>query len=110
MKPDPDVSGVPFNSHAIPLWLYHDLWDETKRVRLRGLWFVLLYTLSLLVFFGLVSLLLSLIFSRPILLMLWFSLFISLSIGGIIGLANWWDFTQRRKKLIIAAERKKHEK
>lgn len=99
MKPDPDVSGVPFNSHAIPLWLYPDLWDETKRVRFRWLWFMLLYILSLLVFFGLASILLSLIFSRSIGLMLWFALIISLPIGGIIGLVNWWDFTRRRKKL-----------
>ena len=107
MKPDPDVSGVPYNSHAIPMWLYPDLWDEKKRVRFRGLWFVVLYTLSVLVFMGVVAILLGLFFSRPIGLMLWFVLIISAPIGGIIGLANWWDFTRRCKKLLLENDSKK---
>jgi hypothetical protein len=46
MKPDSNVPGIPFNFHAIPLWLKPDLWDETKKMRCRGLLFVVLYTLS----------------------------------------------------------------
>jgi hypothetical protein len=101
MKPDPDVSGVPFNFDAIPMWLYPDVWDETKQIRLRGLWFVLLYALSLLVFLALFMFFGAIIFSRPIGPMLWFSLVIGVPGGAILGLSAWWDFTQRRKKLLL---------
>jgi len=106
MKPTPDVTGVPFNFDAIPVWIFPDLWDETKKVRLRGLYFVLLYTISVLVFLAIFMLFGAIIFSRSIGLMLWFALIISLPIGGIVGLGSWWDFTQRRKKLTLEAERK----
>lgn len=33
--------------------------------------------------------------------MLWFSLIFSVPGGSIIGIANWWDFTRRRKKLLL---------
>lgn len=101
MKPPLDVSGVPYNINAIPIWIFPALWDESKRVRLRGLWFILLYTLSFNVFLALFMFVGAIIFSRSIGLMLWFSLVISLPIGSIIGLASWWDFTQRRKKLLL---------
>lgn len=100
MQPERDVSGIPFNSHAIPLWLYPDVWDETKPIRLRGLWFVLLYALSFLVLIASFMFIGALIFSRPLGLMLWFSLVIGIPGGGVIGLGNWWDFTRRRKKLL----------
>lgn len=108
MKPDADVTGMPFNFDAIPMWLYPDVWDETKQVRLRGLWFVLLYALSYLVFFSTLMIIGALIFSRPIWSMLWFSL-ISVSAGSLMGLASWWDFTRRRKKLLLEEAQKKLE-
>ena len=101
MKPDPDVSGVPFNFDAIPMWLYPDVWDETKRVRLRGLWFVLLYTLSFLVFGAVFIFFIALIFSKPINALVWYWLFSSFPLGGMIGLASWWDFMRRSKKLLL---------
>ena len=101
MKPDTNPPGTFFNFDAIPMWLYPDVWDETKRVRLRGLWFVLLYALSLLVFFALFMFFGAIIFSRPIRSMLWFSLIIGVPGGAILGLSAWWDFTQRRKKLLL---------
>ena len=100
MKLDPDVSGVPYNVDKLPMWLYPGLWDETKRIPLRGLWFVLLYALSFQVFFSLFMFVGAIVFSRPIGSMLWFSLLIGVPVGGVIGLASWWDFTRRRKKLV----------
>lgn len=109
MKPDPDVSGVPFNFDAIPMWLYPDVWDETKQVRLRGLWFVLLYTLSALIFTGVVAIFLALIFSKSMTVMAIGGLFFG-GLGGIvIGLSAWWDFTHRRKKLLLEDDLKKTE-
>lgn len=100
MEPPKDVSGVPYDFNKLPMWLYPDVWDETKHVRLRGLWFVLLYTLSGILFFGLVAFVLALISPKPLALMLWFSLIFSVPIGSIMGLAAWWDFTRRHKKLL----------
>ena len=101
MKPPLDVSGVPFNFNAIPMWLYPDVWDETKQMRLRGLWFVLLYSLSALIFTCVVAISLALIFSKPMKVMAVVGLFFG-GLGGIvIGLSAWWDFTRRRKKLLI---------
>lgn len=101
MKPDPDVSGVPYNFDTLPMWLLPSLWDETKQIRLRGLWFVLLYTLSTLVFGALFIFPLALIFSRPIVVMAWGWIFLCVPFGIINGLASWWDFTRRRKKLLL---------
>lgn len=106
MKPEPNVTGIPYNFDLLAIWIYPNLWDETKRVRLRGLWFVLLYALSYLVFFSLFMFFGAILFSRPIGAMLYFSLIISLPLGGIVGLANWWDFIRRRRKL-LAEENKK---
>lgn len=109
MKPPRDVSGMPYDFNAIPMWLYPDVWDETKQVRLRGLWFVLLYSISFLAFFSVFMLIGALIFSRPIWSMLWFALIISVPIGGISGLASWWDFTRLHKKLLLEEAQKKSE-
>lgn len=100
MKPGPDVSGMPYNFDKLPLWLFPSLWDETKQVRLRGLWFMLLYALSLEVFLGMFAFFGAIIFSRPISSMLWFTLIFSILGGSIIGLFNWLDFTRRRQKLL----------
>jgi hypothetical protein len=90
MKPDPDVTGVPFNFDAIPMKLFPGLWDETKKVRMRGLWFILLYTFSTQIFFSIFM-----FFG----VMLLFSLIIGIPIGIVIGLDSWWDFTRKCKKL-----------
>jgi len=99
MKPDINPPGTFFNFDAIPMWIYPDVWDETKKVRFRGLWFVSLYALSFLVFFAMFMFLGGVIFSRSIGLMLWFALIIGVPGGAIIGVGAWWDFTRRRKKL-----------
>lgn len=109
MKPDANVTGMPFNFDAIPLWLYPDVWDETKHVQLRGLWFVLLYSISFMVFFSAFMFVGALIFSRSIWSMLWFALIISVPGGFIVGVASWWDFTYRRKKLLFEEAQKKSE-
>ncbi len=85
MKPEPNVTGVPYNLDLLPIWIYPDLWNETKIVRLRGLWFVFLYTLSTLVFFSLFMFFGAILFTRSIETMLYFALIISLPIGSIIG-------------------------
>ena len=100
MKPAPDVSGVPFNINAIPMSIYPDVWDETQKIRLRGLWFVLLYLLSFLVFGALFLFPLALIFGKPMLMTTWVWLFLCVPFGVIIGLAAWWDFTRKSKKLL----------
>jgi hypothetical protein len=101
MKPSPDVSGVPFNFDTIPLWLYPDIWDETKQVRCRGLWFVVLYMLSVMVFFAIVGIAASLIFAvRTIPAMLMFAFFAG-GLGGVLfGLSEWRDFVVRRRELL----------
>jgi uncharacterized integral membrane protein len=99
MKPDPDVTGVPFNFDAIPMKLFPGLWDETKKVRMRGLWFILLYTFSTQIFFSIFMFFGAILFSRSLGVMLLFSLIIGIPIGIVIGLASWWDFTRKCKKL-----------
>jgi hypothetical protein len=98
MKPDTDHSGAPFDFNALPTWLYPDVWNENKSVKLRGLWFILLYTISTLLFTALVFV--------PIALYLeaWFTPFVIWLIlgfgwGPLIGLGVWWDFTKRARKL-----------
>lgn len=97
MKPRGNAPGTPFNFDSIPAWLLPDLWNEEKEVRFRGLLFVLLYTLSVLAFFGLFVLLLSLVFSKPVAVMAWVWLYLGIPGGVIYGLANWSDFIRLRK-------------
>ncbi|MFA5826738.1 MAG: hypothetical protein WC825_12320 [Gallionellaceae bacterium] len=99
MKPDPDVSGVPYNFDALPIWLFPSLWDETKTVRLRGLWFVLLYTLSFLVFGALLMFPLAIILSRPINAATGVWIVLCIPSGVVIGLFSWRDFAKKHKKL-----------
>jgi len=101
MKPDPNVSGVPYNFDTLPIWLFPSLWEESKTVRLRGLWFVLLYTLSSLVFGALFIFPLAIIFGRPIITTTWVWLFLCIPCGVVLGLISWWDFARKRKKLQI---------
>lgn len=109
MKPDPDVSGVPYNVDTLPMWIYPNLWDETKRIRLRVLWFVLLYIASFQVFISLFMFIGAIVFSRSIGPMLWYSLMLGIPVGGVIGLASWWDFSRRSKKILHEGALKKSE-
>jgi hypothetical protein len=101
MKPTPDVSGTPFNFDAIPMWLYPDVWDEAQQVRLRGLWFVLLYVLSTLFFTEVIALILALVFSKSIVVMAVWGVGFGILGGVLIGLSAWFDFVHRRKKLLV---------
>lgn len=101
MKPNGNVPGSPFDFDAIPVWIFPSLWDETKIVRFRGLWFVLLYTMSVLIYSALFMTVIGLIFSRPTSLVLWFSQYIGLPTGVIYGFATWMDFIRQRKKLLL---------
>jgi hypothetical protein len=98
MKPDSNAQGSPFNFDAIPIWLYPDVWDEHKSVKLRGFWFLFLYTLSSLTFNGFIFLPIALFsgnWHKVFLIWLMFGV-----VGGVIvGLAVWWDFTKRARKL-----------
>ncbi len=96
MKPDPDVSGMPYNFDTLPMWLLPSLWDEHKKVRLRGLWFVLLYTLSFLVFGALFAFPLAIIFGKPLIATTYVWLSLCVPSGIILGFLAWWDFTRRR--------------
>lgn len=109
MKPSKDVTGMPYDFNAIPMWLYSDVWDETKRIRLRGLWFVLLDTLSFLTFLAIFLFPGALIFNKPLVAAVWVWLFLGIPCGFISGLASWWDFTQRRKKIILENASQKSE-
>lgn len=101
MKPDMNPPGAFFNFDAFPFWVYPDLWDETKKVRFRGLWFVILYTLSFSIFSGLILFPGSLIFTnKPLWTTTWVWLYLFTPWGFFLGLAAWWDFTKRSKKLL----------
>jgi hypothetical protein len=98
MKPDTTALGSPFNFDTIPVWLYADVWDENKLVKFRGLWFIVLYTISTLIFGCCVFLPIALFTGG------WKPLVVMLLIGGgifgiLTGLAAWWDFTKRARKL-----------
>lgn len=106
LKPSGNAPGSPFDFDVIPIWICPGLWDETKEIHLRGFLFVVLYTLSVVVFFAICMVVIVLLFSRPIGLVLWFSQFIALPLGVIYGLATWWDFTRRKKLLLENAAKK----
>lgn len=98
MKPDTDHSGAPFDFNALPMWIYPDAWDENKSVKLRGLWFILLYMFSTILFAGLIFVPIALYLGK------WSTAFVLWLLWGgaggfAIGLAVWWDFTKRARRL-----------
>jgi hypothetical protein len=100
MKPDSNPPGIPFNFHAIPLWLKPDLWDETKKVRCRGLLFVVLYTLSMAVFVAIIAVPAGIYKGKHMMgttALIWLAL--SLPGGLLTGLAAWWDFVRASRKI-----------
>ena len=96
----PDNKFPPFNADLIPLWLYPDLFDETKYVPNRCWKFVGLYMLSVLAN--------GLILMGPVALyagspgyktILGFWLVIGVSGGIGVGLFTWRDFNREVKRL-----------
>jgi hypothetical protein len=107
MKPDSSSPGVPFNFDAIPLWLKPDLWDETKVVRCRGLFFILLYTLSALVFVGIIAIPVGIYKGKDAAgttALIWLAL--SLPGGVLLGLAACWDFNRGCRRIAAEAANK----
>jgi hypothetical protein len=103
LKPDSNSPGIPFNFDAIPLWLKPDLWDETKAVRCRGLFFVALYTLSAAVFVAIIAVPVGIYKGKHMIgttALIWLAF--SFPGGILLGLAAWWDFVRASRK--IAAE------
>jgi hypothetical protein len=103
MKPSPNPPGIPFNFDAIPLWLKPDLWDEAKKVRCRGLLFVVLYTLSAAAFGAILFVPAGIYKGKDMMgttALVWLAL--SLPGGLVLGFASWWDFVRGCRK--IAAE------
>lgn len=97
MEPDFDRVGLPFNFDTLPLWLKPDLWDKGKNVPFRGMFFVLLYTLSFAVFAALLFVPAGIYMGADMAIttaVVWISL--SVFSGSIIGLACWWDFARGR--------------
>lgn len=109
MKPPRDVTGMPYDFNAIPMWIYPDVWDETKQIRLRGLWFVVLDTISFLIFIAIFIFPGALIFDKSLIAAAWVWIFIGIPFGLISGLASWWDFTRLHKKMLLEEARKKLE-
>ena len=103
MKPAPNPPGFLFDFDAIPLWLKPDLWDETKNVPYRGLLFVVLYILSVAVFFAIIFVPAGIYKGKNMMgttALIWLAF--SCPWGLLIGLLTWWDFVRRSRK--IAAE------
>ena len=98
MKPDTNPPGTIFNFDAITMWIYPDVWDENKEVKLRGLWFVFLYALTTCVFAALFFVPMA-IFSGSWLTIFLVWLMFALPGGVLLGLAVWWDFTKRVRKI-----------
>jgi hypothetical protein len=100
MKPDNKVP--PFNLDALPLWLYPDIFDETKDIANRGGWFVFLYSLSMLLnsffLFGAIALYMAFGGRQNILVTLAVWLAVSIPTGILIGLAVWWDYRRAARK------------
>ena len=99
MKPNSNYPGSIFNFDAIPVWIQPDLWDETKTLRFRGLWFVLLYALSMATFSALIFVPIGIYFAYSgsndpkVTLVLW--LVTTVVLGSLLGLATWWDFARK---------------
>jgi hypothetical protein len=99
MKPDLNVSGIPFNFDAIPLWPQSDLWDETKVVPYRGARFIFLYALSMAAFGTIIFVPIGFYFGKDgagVIASIWL---IGSSVLGIpFGLAAWRDFIRRSRE------------
>jgi hypothetical protein len=99
MKP-PKNPGLPFNFDTIPLWLKPDLWDESSSVRFRGLFFVVLYTISMGAFDAIILIPVWIYKGAEaggVTIAVWFCLTI---VAGVpIGLGCWWDFIRECRKL-----------
>lgn len=104
MLPPRDLEIFSFN--AIPIWLKPDLWNQEKLVPWRGFWFVLLYLISTLVFFGVLIFVSILLvgYSEKVLI---FFISIGCVSGVLVGLASWWDFVKAFRKLHQDKELKK---
>ena len=95
--------GEPFNFNLIPVWLYPDLFEETKEVNYRGGWFVVLYLIStllnMLFIFG--PLYIYTFFTEPdraiVALYIWLA--IGIPFGVLLGLGMWRDFNLQCRKL-----------
>lgn len=102
MKPDNNVPGMPYNFDALPLLILPELWDEGKKVKGRGAWFVFLYTLSIVVFgiFAFIPVALYCFLGGSkisSIASLWFGFhFLA---GGLTGFAVWRDFVRASRKL-----------
>jgi hypothetical protein len=98
----PDCKVPPFNLDALPLWLHPDIFDETKDVANRGGWFVLLYTLSMLLnsFFIFGPMALYMAFGGGNGMVVALAIWVSASVpaGILIGLAVWWDYRRAARK------------
>lgn len=111
MKPDPAAGGYAFNFSAIPLWIKPDLWDETKKVRFRGLFFVALYSLSMAVFVAIMAVPIGIYKGKDVVgttAAIW--LVLSLFGGIISGLGAWWDFARGSSKIAADAARSQQSK
>jgi hypothetical protein len=97
MKADSNAPGSPFNFDFIPLLLYPDVWDETKVVKLRGLWFIFLYTLSTITFAACIFV--PIAFFKPWKTTLIIGLIFGLLFGPFLGLAVWRDFANGKRKI-----------
>jgi hypothetical protein len=91
----------PFNLDAIPLWLYPKVFDTAMKVSNRGIWFVFLYLLSMLlntlIFFGPLALYKGWGNIHGAMATIWVWLAVSIPFGILLGLAVWWDFYKSQK-------------
>ena len=104
MKPDPNAGGYAFNFHAIPLWIKPELWNETKKVRFRGLLFMALYSLSMAVFGAIFYIPIGIYKGKDAIgttTVIW--LVLSLFGGVVSGLGGWWDVIRASSKIAADA-------
>lgn len=84
------------------MWLYPEVFDETKEVAYRGGWFVFLYVLSTvlngLILFGPVGLYMATGNLHSVIATVAIWLAVCVPWGIIIGLATWWDYTREVRK------------
>ncbi|WP_143694801.1 hypothetical protein [Variovorax sp. JS1663] len=99
MKPNANPPGTPFSFDRVAIWLFPDLWNEKKEIRYRGLWFVMCYTLSMLIFFAIVIIPGALIFSITLPVAFLIVGVAGALFGMIAGFCAWWDFCRRRRAI-----------